>query len=307
MPAPQYLALGALVVGLGYGLIGPSFTHLLMRFSPPQRRNFIFSLQQTGVPIGGMAAALLAPAIALNHGWRWAVVLSVVSLAAVMLLMQRGRRCWDDDRDRSTHVVAANPLANVMTVWRAVPLRRVAVAGGAFCWVQFCVAAYTVVACVKVFDLNLITAGAMLTVVQIANALGRVLVGWVADALRNTARVLAWIAALMVATFLLSVTMAPDWPLWAVYALFGLHGFTSGAWAGATLAEAGRLAQQTGGAVGAAISGVLVFFNMGKFIGPIVFANVYMLTDSYGWAFAGLSVPALLAWYGLSKNNQLNQ
>jgi predicted MFS family arabinose efflux permease len=304
LPSPLFLAIGALVVGLGYGLIGPSFTHLLMRFAPPQRRNFIFSLQQTGVPIGGITAALLAPAIALALGWRWAVALSVVSLAAVMLLMQRGRRHWDDDRDKSTPLVAANPLANVLKVWRSVPLRRVAIAGGAFCWAQFCVAAYTVVACVKVFDMSLIAAGAMLTAVQIANALGRLAVGWLADALRDTARVLAWIAALMAATFVVSLAMAPGWPLWAVYLLFGLHGVTSGAWAGATLAEAGRLAQQTGGAVGAAISGVLVYFNMGKFLGPLMFANIYLLTQSYNWAFAALAVPALLAWWCVTRKTE---
>lgn len=302
LPSPLLLAAGALVVGLGYGLIGPSFAHLLMRFSPPQRRNFIFSLQQTGVPIGGVAAALVAPAIALAYGWRWAVVLSVVALATGMLMMQRGRRHWDDDRDSNAHIVAAKPLANVMLVWRTVPLRRVAIAGGAFCWAQFCVAAYTVVACVKVFDLSLIAAGAMLTVVQIANGLGRVLVGWVADALHDTARVLAWVALLMAATFLLSLWIAPGWPLWAIYVLFALQGFASGAWAGATLAEAGRLAQQVaGGAVGAAISGVLVFFNMGKFIGPIVFAHVYLVTLSYGWAFASLSIPALIGWLNVTK------
>lgn len=300
VPAPQFIALGALVVGLGYGLIGPSFSHLLMRFAPPARRNFIFSLQQTGVPIGGMAAALVAPAIALAFGWRWAVFLSVLSLLAVMALMQRGRRKWDDDRDKTAHGVASNPLANVMMVWRNMPLRRVAVAGGLFCWAQFCVAAYTVVACVKVFDMSLLAAGAMLTVVQVANALGRLVVGWLCDALRDTARVLAWNAVLMLATCIASLWMAPGWPSYAIYILFALHGITSGAWAGATLAEAGRLAQQvSGGSVSAAISGVLVFFNTGKFLGPVAFANVYLATLSYGWAFASLSVPAVLAWLNL--------
>jgi MFS family permease len=150
--------------------------------------------------------------------------------------------------------------------------------------------------------MSLIAAGGMLTMVQIANALGRVLVGWLADALRDTARVLAWNAALMTATFMVSLWIAPAWPLWAIYVLFALHGVTSGAWAGTALAEAGRLAQQTGSAVGAAISGVLVYFNMGKFIGPIVFANIYFFTHSYGWAFAALSLPALLAWWCVSKN-----
>lgn len=308
LPSPLFIAAGALMVGVGYGLIGPSFSHLLMRFAPPRRRNFIFSLQQTGVPIGGMAAALIAPAMAVTVGWRWAVALSAVALVGVVLLMQRGRRQWDDDRDRSARAVSAHPLANVMMVWRLKPLRRVALAGGAFCWAQFCVAAYTVVACVKVFDMSLIAAGAMLTLVQVANTIGRVLVGYVADAMHDTARVLGWNAALMMATCIVSLWMAPGWPPYAIYALFALHGFASGAWAGATLAEAGRLAQnETGGAVSSAISGVLVFFNTGKMLGPIVFANVYLVSQSYAWAFTSLTIPALIALFCLRKESKIIQ
>ena len=183
----------------------------------------------------------------------------------------------------------------------ALPLRRVALAGGAFCWAQFCVAAYTVVACVQALEMSLIAAGAILTVVQISSALGRVLVGWLADALRDTARVLAWNAALMLATCVASIWMSPSWPLPALYALFALHGMTSGAWAGAVLAEAGRLAPN--GVVSAAISGVLVYINIGKFIGPIVFANTYLLTKSYGWAFGSIALPAVLAWLCLRHKN----
>lgn len=293
IPAPVFIAAGAVVVGFGYGLIGPSFSHLLMRFAPPKRRNFIFSLQQTGVPMGGIAAALLCPAIALAFGWRWAVLLSVILLGFVMLLMQHGRARWDDDRDAAVRALSPNPLANVMLVWRTAPLRRIAIAGGAFCWAQFCVGAYTVVACVKVFDLSLIAAGGILTVVQISSGVGRVLVGWAADALRDTTRVLAWNAMLMIVICIVSVWMAPGWPLAAIYVLFALHGMTSGAWAGAALAEAGRTAPP--GAATAALSGALVYFNTGKMIGPIVFANVYLFTQSYGWAFASLAIPALIA------------
>lgn len=301
LPSTVFLAVGAVVVGLGYGLIGPSFSHLLMRFAPPNRRNFIFSLQQTGVPIGGIAAALLCPAIAVAFGWRWAVLMSVLLLGLVILLMQRGRTRWDDDRDPKVRVVSSNPLAHVMLVWNTPPLRRIAVAGGAFCWAQFCVGAYTVVACVKVFDMSLIAAGAMLTVVQISSAIGRVLVGWTADALHNTSQVLVWNAIAMIIICMASIWMAPGWPPVAIYILFALFGMTSGAWAGAALAESGRTAPQ--GAVTAALSGALVYFNIGKLIGPIVFANVYLFSQSYGWAFASLAIPALIALAALNPTN----
>ena len=302
LPAPVFLGVGALMVGLGYGLIGPSFSHLLMRFSPPERRNFIFSLQQTGVPIGGMAAALIAPAVALTCGWRWSFALSAALVLYGVALMQRGRRRWDDDRDTTVRVVSAQPFANIKLVWHIAPLRRVALAGGAFCWAQFCVGAYTVVVCVQVFDLSLLAAGAILTVVQIASALGRVLLGWLCDALGNTARVLTFNAVLMLVTCIASYWIAPGWPLWAIYVLFALHGFTTGAWAGAVLAEAGKLASASGGSASLALSGMFVYLNSGKLLGPLVFANIYWFTQSYAWAFASLALPAALALVWLSKN-----
>lgn len=301
-PRPAFLAAGAIFIGFGYGLLGPGFSHLLMRFSPPARRNFIFSLQQTGVPIGGIAAALAAPAIALAYGWRWAMLLNVVLLGGVLLLMQRGRARWDDDRDRSARILSSQPLANVMIVWHHVPLRRVALAGAAFCWAQFCVGAYTVVVCVKVFDLNLLAAGAMLTAVQVASALGRVSVGWMADALRDTARVLSWNAAIMLAACIVALAIAPGWPMIAIYALFAVLGFTTGAWAGTVLAEAGRLAPP--GTTSAVLSGMFVYLNTGKMIGPIVLANTYWATQSYAWALASLALPAVIALMCLKKKHQ---
>ena len=82
-----------------------------------------------------------------------------------------------------------------------------------------------------------------------------------------------------------------------VYLLFAVLGATSGCWPGAILAEVGRLAPQ--GQVSLAISGSLVITNVGKFIGPIIFANVYALTRSYGIAFVSLVVPAAVAFYCL--------
>ncbi len=299
-PWPVFLGVGAIFIGFGYGLLGPAFSHLLMRFSPPARRNFIFSLQQTGVPIGGMAAALIAPAIALAFGWRWALLLCVLLLAGVILMMQRGRARWDDDRDAATRVLAAQPLANIVAVWRLPPLRRIALAGGAFCWAQFCVSAYAVVVCVNVFELSLLAAGAMLTVVQISSALGRVFVGWVSDALRNTPLVLSWNAAILLVTCVVSLWIAPSWPLPAIYALFAVLGFTTGAWAGTVLAEAGRLAPA--GTASSVLSGMFVYLNCGKMIGPIVFANTYWVTQSYAWAFASLALPATIALACLRHN-----
>ena len=81
-----------------------------------------------------------------------------------------------------------------------------------------------------------------------------------------------------------------------------MFGFTTGAWAGTVLAEAGRLAPQ--GTVNTALSGVFVYLNGGKMIGPMVFANVYWLSQSYAWALASLTLPALLVLFFLTRKTR---
>jgi len=297
IPASAFLIIGSLVVGLGYGMITPSASHLLMRYTPPQRRSTVFSIHQTGIPAGGMLAALIAPAVTIYAGWRWAVVVSVLLLFAVVLLMQSGRRTWDDDRDRNAPVVTPNPFAGAIAIWQQRELKLITIAGSCFSWIQFCTAAFAVVACVETLGMSLVVAGTVLTVVQAASAIGRVLIGWITDRVGDTARVLAWNAGLLTVITVGGLALAPELPLLAVYAFFAVLGATSGCWPGAILAEVGRLAPQ--GQVSLAISGSLVITNVGKFLGPIVFANAYALTHSYAIAFASLLAPATVAFYCL--------
>lgn len=297
VPWTVFLVLGSLVIGLGYGMITPSASHLLMRYTAPERRSTVFSIHQVGIPAGGMLAALIAPAITVYAGWRWSVIVSAVLIISVVALMQRGRRNWDDDRDRSAPVITANPLAGAIAIWNHPQLRYATIAGSCFSWIQFCVATFTVVACVSTLDMSLVLAGTVLTVVQAASAGGRVLIGWIVDRVQDTARVLAWNAAVVVLAALAALSFSPALPLPAVYLLFAVLGAASGCWPGALLAEVGRLAPP--GQVSLAISGSLVITNVGKFAGPIVFANVYVLTHSYSTAFAALVVPAAVAVYCL--------
>jgi MFS family permease len=231
--------------------------------------------------------------------WRLALAINAVLHLAVVAFLQRGRAHWDDDRDARAAAVSANPLAACTMIWRHPRLRLIAVAAGCLCWGQFCVAAYTVVASVEALGMSLIAAGVVLTVVQLSNAVSRVIAGWLADRVGSTPRVLLWIAALMLATSVASIWLAPGWPTPVLYVYFALQGIATGAWAGLVLAEVGHLAPQ--GQVSTAVSGALVYINSGKLIGPAAFAALYWLTTSYGLAFASVAAPALLAVYCLAR------
>jgi MFS family permease len=301
IPSPALAVAGSVGIGVGYGFLAPSASALLVQFTPVEQRNMAFSIQQTGVPFGGMLAALIAPAIAVAFGWRWALVLTALLLVLAVFVMQRGRACWDRGREPRASAVALNPFNTLAMIWRDRRLRYMALVGSCFSWGQFVVASYTVVACVTALGMSLIAAGTVLTVVQVGNAGGRVLAGWIADRIGGTTRVLRWIIWLMLAGSIAAFWLSPVWPLPLVYLLFTVLGIATGAWAGMVLAEIGRRAPATH--VSTAISGALVYTNIGKFVGPIAFANVYLATRSYAIAFASLAVPAVAALYLLSRMN----
>ncbi len=77
VPHPVFLFGSAVALGLGYGLVSPPVSQLLARFTPPARRNLVFSLKQTGVPLSGILAAVITPSVAVISAGsgRWRALL----------------------------------------------------------------------------------------------------------------------------------------------------------------------------------------------------------------------------------------
>src|SRR5690606_37800322 len=103
-------------------------------------RNLIFSLKQTGVPLGGMAAALVAPPVAHAFGWRTALLVVLVSAIAMLALLQPVRRQWDDDR-RAAPRRQSGPsilLGGIALVWGHRDLRYLSLTALCYAGVQLC-------------------------------------------------------------------------------------------------------------------------------------------------------------------------
>lgn len=288
LPHPAFMLLSAVPMGLGYGLVSPATSQVLMRFTPPARRNLIFSFKQTGVPLGGIAAAGLAPAIAVWVGWQWALALNAVMLLVLLLCMERGRAHWDSDRDPRAQW-ASDPFGGLMLVWRDRALRLMGIAGGAFVVMQLVLTTFTVIFFVEEMKLGLVQAGFILMASQVGGVAGRLFWGWLADALHNCFRALALLAAVMTVATVACFAITPAWPIWASCMLFFVLGSTASGWNGAFLAEVARLAPQS---VSAATGGSLFLVNIGKFLGPILFTLAYQLSGSYGSAFALMAIPS---------------
>jgi MFS family permease len=289
LPHVAFFFLASIALGFGYGMLTPSASHLLMRFTPTARRNLIFSMKQTGVPLGGIGAALITPAVAIAWGWQWAIVGNALALYTLVLILQRGRKHWDDDRDPQA-IISGNPFGGVSIIWKHPSLRLLSVSGGCFVVVQIGISTFTVILFNEQLGWGLIEAGIVLTASQVGGVAGRLFWGWVADYTRNAFAALVVLGVVMTLSTLGCVALTPGWPMLGACALFFVMGSTASGWNGAFLAEVARLSPRE--TISVATGGSLIYVNIGKAIGPIAVATAFMLTGNYTLVFAFLAVPA---------------
>lgn len=302
--APYLAALVAasVLLGFGYGASNPAGAHLLTRFTPASSRNLIFSLKQTGVPLGGMAAALVAPPVAHAFGWRAALAVVFVLAIAMLALLQPVRARWDDDRraparaDRVYRPSGRGPgvLGGIALVWRRRDLRYLSLMALCFAGVQLCLMTFAVTFLVKEAHYTLVEAGVLLSGVQFAGAAGRIGWGWIADRLRASRTTLLVLGALMLLATLATTQIDEQWSFLATAVVFIAMGATAIGWNGVFLAEVARLAPA--GEASTATGGALFFTFGGVLIGPSLFAAVYSQWQTYAGTFA---VAAALAVAGI--------
>lgn len=285
------LALASPLIGWGYGMTNPASSHLLFRFAPPRRRNLIFSLKQTGVPLGGVLAGLMLPAIGLAWGWQAGLLATAALAGLVALLVQGARPAWDDDRQPGARG-KARPLAGLALVWGHGPLRALALMTFCFAAVQLCLTTFVVTLLVEDLGRSLVLAGALASAVQVAGALGRILWGWVADRMGGGLRTLGLIGVISMLCAALTGFLTPAWPTAAMVAVLVVFGVSAIGWNGVFLAEVARLCPP--GQVGAATGGALFFTFGGVAVGPALFSALVPWLGGYAVTFPAVGLFALV-------------
>ncbi|MBX3589971.1 MAG: MFS transporter [Burkholderiaceae bacterium] len=288
------LMIASLLLGLGYGLSNPAAAELLVRYTPASRRNLIFSLKQTGVPLGGMAAAMVAPGIASTFGWRAALLLVTALAIAMVVLLQFPRSRWDAPGDEPVPLSWAQVFGGISLIWREPSLRYLSLMALCFAAVQLCLMTFTVTLLVAESGYSLVRAGLVLSVVQFAGAIGRIAWGWAADRTRSSTAVLIALGAIMLAATLAVTRIDAGWSAASILFVFVAMGSTAIGWNGVFLAEVARLASTSHAST--ATGGALFFTFAGVLLGPSAFAAVYGRLQSYTGTFV---VAAILAATGI--------
>ena len=284
------LAVTSVLLGLAIAIMLPAAAHLLFRYSPPRNRNLIFSLKQTGVPLGWAIMALAAPAITVAYGWQWAIG-AVLALCLVLIAgLQRVREQWDEDRDPRVKI-RARPFESLRLVWRYPVLRWLAASSLCLSFVQLCLATFIVTALVEEVGYTLIGAGVMLSIVQITGVVGRIGWGWLADRTGNSIGLLQKLAAATTVSCIAVAFLTPAWPPLLIALLFVVFGAASVGWNGLFLAELARCSPD--GMVGPVMGAAMLWNFGGVMLGPAIFATVYTFNGSYTLTYGLLTAIAL--------------
>jgi len=286
------MPIAALCIGTSNALAAAGAAHLLFRFGPPRHRNLIFSIKQTGVPLGWATIALVAPTLTLSYGWQVPLLVILVYAIFTALLLGRWRRFWDDDRD--PHVAGrTNLLTGVIVLWKYPTLRYLGFAAFFFSLVQLCVGTFTVNLLVHDVGYSLVAAGVMLSLVQTAGMAGRLSFGWLADRSGHAIAVLILTSIAAAVGCILSVFISVTWSTFLLGLFYVLFGVVAYGWNGVMHAQIARLSPP--GMVSVATGGVMVWIFAGILVGPALFAAAYRVIGSYTEMFGYLAVGALIS------------
>ena len=279
----ETIVLASLLLGLGYGFNNPVSSELLHKVAPPRRRALIFSIKQSGVPMGAVVANLGLPALAFAFGLSWELAVLWLAIAAVALswpLMRTFRPQAGWTRAAITGNVFSDIIADQRYMLRSPAQRALAALGGLYSAAQLTVTAFVVVTLVAQ-GWDTLSAGAVAAAMQATGVVARIAWGWVADRL-GSFQVLAFIGATIAVLSVLIVGLSSV-PTWLQATIFVAIGFVVSGWNGVMLAATAQTAPA--GHVGRNTGAVLVYTFLGAMVGPSMFAAIYSVTGSYPGSF----------------------
>lgn len=300
---PELRPVAALASGLGYGPITPASSQILARTTSAARMGFVFSLKQTGVPLGGLLAGAVLPPLAALTSWQ-AAFGALATTALVIAASSQPLRAMYDDAATGHFVLAANLRQMFADVLGDRRLRSMAAVSVLFSACQLSVSGYLIVYLNTEIGIGLTQAGLIYAITQGAGIAGRIAWGHLADLAGAPRGVLMLLAVLMSASAVATGMFTAQWALVPLCLVSALLGATAIGWNGVYLGEVARLAPP--GHVASVTGGALFCTYFGVVSGPAAFGYFAHRVDSLGLAYVALGVVPMLAagllfWGGRAK------
>ena len=300
---PSALLLAAVLVGMGYGPITPASSHVLMQTTPASRLNLVFSIKQTGVPLGVALSGFCIPPLAAT-GWMWTLVilaLACVAAAASAFPIQARldaqtslKMTTGAPEGLSLRMLVQQLLEPLAVIFKNKKLRALAAVSFVLSGIQISFASYLVSFLTTSLLMGALAAGSLLALAQMGGVLGRIVWGYISDRYIRPLSALA-LLSLVIATAAVATSSLALWPQAASGALLAglmfVFGASASGWNGVYLAEVAR--QAPVGSVGKATSGTLACTFLGVMVGAPVFGLIVSSHGGFSMAFGMQAVLAL--------------
>lgn len=286
-----WFVLSAFIFGLGYGPTTPASSYILSRHTPPRLWSLVFSIKQTGVPLGGVLAGLAVPGLLLSFSWQAvSVIVAGITLAGAGVL-QVWRRRFDLDLNASQPLITGNVIGPLRLIFSRPGIRMLALASFFFSASQQSYIYFLVTYLELGLGWSTRNAGFALSLLGLAAVLGRMLWGALADATGSSRVILGVIALAMSGAAAATAAFSAASPPWGIYLVCAVFGATGAAWNGVYLAEITRSVAPA--EVGHATGGGLFVTFAGVVVAPPLFG---LVSETAGGFVTGYAIMASLTF-----------
>jgi MFS family permease len=276
-------------IGAAQGPINPASAHVLAQRVPREWFGMVFSLKQTGVPIGFAIAGLAFPLLLGLYGWRTASLAAAGAAVLTAIVVEALRSRLD------IVVAAGRPSPGI---WRSIrfvfahrDLRILGLSAVIYVVAQHTFTFYLVTYLYEHCRLTIAQAGFLLALSQITGTVVRLGSGGMGDRVPRM-KLLGWTGIGMTAGCIAISLLEADTPFWLITLVVVGYGSVVISWNGTSQAEFAHLSPPGEAAAVAAVQTALAF--SGAVIGPPIFAAVASLV-SYRAAFLVVAACVLLS------------
>jgi predicted MFS family arabinose efflux permease len=278
-----------LFIGVAQGPINPASAHILAQRVPREYYGMVFSVKQTGTPLGFALAGILFPALLQWVGWRGASLIAAGMLLLAALLVEPLRPQLD--------VITVEGKARG-SIWKSIgfvlrhpQLRVLGCSAFVFVIAQHTFTFYLVTYLYEHCGLSIARAGFLLFLSQIVGSAVRLLSGGMGDRMPRM-KLLGWTGIGMALGSTASGLPDADTPFWLITAVVIGYGSVVISWNGTSQAEFAHLSPPSEIAAIAAVQTALAF--SGAVFGPPIF-GVIASAVSYRWAFVVVAACVFLS------------
>ncbi|MDP1839283.1 MAG: MFS transporter [Reyranella sp.] len=276
-------------IGAAQGPINPASAHVLAQRVPREWFGMVFSIKQTGVPIGFALAGLIFPFLLGWVGWQGASLVAAGAAVLAAFLIEPLRASLD--------VVAATSrpqtgiLRSVRFVLGHAQLRVLGWSAFVYVVAQHTFTFYLVTYLYEHCGLSIARAGFVLAASQLVGTGVRLLSGGIGDRVPRM-QLLGWTGVLMTVGCVATGLLEADTPFWLITLVIVAYGAVVISWNGTSQAEFAHLAPQGEAAAVTAVQTALAF--SGAVFGPPIFALIAAVA-SYRMAFFFVAACVLVA------------